>query len=223
MISFSLFRALSLKLRAILVVGGIAAIVRATAFGTTRFSTAAGTRPSPPLPRRTGEQSMRLVRLAPIGALALTMAACGTLRPASVVGGECRVFERPDYVVRGQTRYDQNWNRFQHRGRRGCVRVAAAEATVASAGATRRDQASRARQEDAVKPDWPHQERRVAERQRSVFSNGDDANGGAIGSCCAGKPTRSCRRTTRSHRRAAGETATSALLVVLKPHLTRRS
>ncbi len=52
---------------------------------------------------------MRLVRLAPIGALALTMAACGTLRPASVVGGECRVFERPEYVVLGQTRYDQNW------------------------------------------------------------------------------------------------------------------
>ena len=52
---------------------------------------------------------MRLVRLAPIGALALTMAACGALRPASVGGGECRVFERPDYAVLGQTRYDQNW------------------------------------------------------------------------------------------------------------------
>ena len=52
---------------------------------------------------------MRLVRLAPIGALALTVAACGTLRPASVVGGECRVFERPEYAVFGRTRYDQNW------------------------------------------------------------------------------------------------------------------
>ena len=52
---------------------------------------------------------MRLVQLAPIGALALTVAACGTLRPASVGGGECRVFERPDYAVLGQTRYDQNW------------------------------------------------------------------------------------------------------------------
>ena len=37
------------------------------------------------------------------------MAACGTLRPASVGGGECRVFERPEYAVLGQTRYDQNW------------------------------------------------------------------------------------------------------------------
>jgi len=46
---------------------------------------------------------MRLVRLAPIGALALTVAACGTLRPASVGGGECRVFERPEYAVLGQT------------------------------------------------------------------------------------------------------------------------
>jgi hypothetical protein len=52
---------------------------------------------------------MRLVRLAPIGVLALTMAACGTLRPASVGGGECRVFERPEYAVLGRTRYDQNW------------------------------------------------------------------------------------------------------------------
>jgi hypothetical protein len=52
---------------------------------------------------------MRLVRLAPIGALALTVTACGTLRPASVASGECRVFERPDYVVLGQSRYDQNW------------------------------------------------------------------------------------------------------------------
>ena len=52
---------------------------------------------------------MRLVRLAPIGALALTVTACGTLRPASVGGGECRVFERPEYAVLGRTRYDQNW------------------------------------------------------------------------------------------------------------------
>ena len=52
---------------------------------------------------------MQLVRLAPIGVLALTVAACGTLRPASVGGGECRVFERPEYAVLGQTRYDQNW------------------------------------------------------------------------------------------------------------------
>ena len=52
---------------------------------------------------------MQLVRLAPIGVLALTMAACGTLRPASVGGGECRVFERPEYAVLGQTGYDQNW------------------------------------------------------------------------------------------------------------------
>jgi hypothetical protein len=52
---------------------------------------------------------MRLVRLAPVGVLALTVTACGTLRPASVGGGECRVFERPKYAVLGQTRYDQNW------------------------------------------------------------------------------------------------------------------
>ena len=52
---------------------------------------------------------MRLVRLAPIGALALTVTVCGMLRRASVGGGECRVFERPEYVVLAQTPYDQNW------------------------------------------------------------------------------------------------------------------
>jgi hypothetical protein len=47
--------------------------------------------------------------LTPIGALALTVTACGTLRPASVGGGECQVFEQPEYAVLGQSRYDQNW------------------------------------------------------------------------------------------------------------------
>jgi hypothetical protein len=38
------------------------------------------------------------------------LAACsGNSLPASVLGGECKVFERPEYVVRGAKRYDQNW------------------------------------------------------------------------------------------------------------------
>jgi hypothetical protein len=42
--------------------------------------------------------------------LALALAGCATNpKPASVAGGECRVFERPPYVVLGQTNYDQNW------------------------------------------------------------------------------------------------------------------
>lgn len=37
------------------------------------------------------------------------LAACGTNRPASVLGGECRIFERPDYEVQGKRKYDQDW------------------------------------------------------------------------------------------------------------------
>lgn len=33
----------------------------------------------------------------------------GSNRPASVSGGECRVFERPTYVVLGKTQHDQDW------------------------------------------------------------------------------------------------------------------
>ena len=52
---------------------------------------------------------MQLKQLVALSVLALTMAACGTSKPASVSGGECRVFERPQYVVLGRTSYDQNW------------------------------------------------------------------------------------------------------------------
>ncbi len=130
---------------------------------------------------------MRLVRLAPIGALALTMAACGTLRPASVGGGECRVFERPEYAVLGQTRYDQNWIDSN------------TEAGVAACGWQRpkpRPQAlgrpagakhHGAREKEAAGPDRPHQASRCAERQCSIFGTGGDTNAGAaIGSCRAG-------------------------------------
>jgi hypothetical protein len=40
----------------------------------------------------------------------VVIAGCaGTNLPGSVKGGECRVFERPEYSVRGAKRYDQNW------------------------------------------------------------------------------------------------------------------
>jgi hypothetical protein len=38
------------------------------------------------------------------------LAGCsGTNLPASVLGGECKVFERPEYVIKGAKRYDQRW------------------------------------------------------------------------------------------------------------------
>jgi hypothetical protein len=42
--------------------------------------------------------------------LTAALAGCaGTKRPASVAGGECRIFEAPPYEVRGQTSYDQDY------------------------------------------------------------------------------------------------------------------
>jgi hypothetical protein len=40
----------------------------------------------------------------------VVIAGCsGIPLPASVRDGECKVFERPEFVVRGAKRYDQNW------------------------------------------------------------------------------------------------------------------
>lgn len=53
---------------------------------------------------------MLLKRLGLLLLIALTVTACaGTNLPASVSGGECRVFEAPPYAVRGAARYDQRW------------------------------------------------------------------------------------------------------------------
>jgi hypothetical protein len=39
----------------------------------------------------------------------LALAGCASSRVASVSGGECRVFERPQYQVLGRADYDQRW------------------------------------------------------------------------------------------------------------------
>jgi hypothetical protein len=39
----------------------------------------------------------------------VTAGCAGLPLPASVKGGECKVFDRPEYEVRGARRYDQNW------------------------------------------------------------------------------------------------------------------
>lgn len=39
----------------------------------------------------------------------LMLAGCQTIGPASVKGGECRIFERPQFAVRGLRPYDQDW------------------------------------------------------------------------------------------------------------------
>lgn len=37
------------------------------------------------------------------------VAACGQSGPASIAGGECKIFEPPQYEVRGARAYDQDW------------------------------------------------------------------------------------------------------------------
>lgn len=50
-----------------------------------------------------------IARLALLCLAGLVLAGCQTTGPASVKGGECRIFERPEYAVRGKRRYDQDW------------------------------------------------------------------------------------------------------------------
>lgn len=39
----------------------------------------------------------------------MLLTGCASNLPASVAGGECRVFQAPDYAIRGKTQVDQNW------------------------------------------------------------------------------------------------------------------
>lgn len=50
-----------------------------------------------------------ILRLVLIGLVSFMLAGCQTIGPASVKGGECRIFERPEYAVRGKRPYDQDW------------------------------------------------------------------------------------------------------------------
>ncbi|UPJ31594.1 hypothetical protein [Bradyrhizobium sp. CW1] len=50
-----------------------------------------------------------MIRFALIGLLMLLLAGCASKGPASIAGGECRIFERPQYEVRGKRDYDQDW------------------------------------------------------------------------------------------------------------------
>jgi hypothetical protein len=42
-------------------------------------------------------------------ALCLVLSGCGTLAPASVAGGECKIFRDPGFAVRGRRLRDSQW------------------------------------------------------------------------------------------------------------------
>lgn len=44
-----------------------------------------------------------------LAALGTSLTACATSQPASVKGGECRVFTAPLYAIRGVDKYSQDW------------------------------------------------------------------------------------------------------------------
>jgi len=50
-----------------------------------------------------------IARLAILALAALPLGACQHTQQGSVAGGECKVFERPGYAIRGLRPYDQNW------------------------------------------------------------------------------------------------------------------
>ena len=50
-----------------------------------------------------------IARLAIVAAAASLIGACQTTGVGSVRGGECKIFERPQYVVLGKRPYDQDW------------------------------------------------------------------------------------------------------------------
>lgn len=50
-----------------------------------------------------------IVRIGIVCLLALGAAGCAAKGPASIAGGECKIFERPEYAVRGKRPYDQDW------------------------------------------------------------------------------------------------------------------
>lgn len=61
------------------------------------------------LPLRMPRLSQRLLSFVMLGVSVAIAGCAGNSLPASVVGGECKVFERPEYAVRGKRRYDQDW------------------------------------------------------------------------------------------------------------------
>lgn len=86
-----------------------------------------------------------MIRSITIAAIALLLAGCGHRGPASIAGGECRIFEAPPYEVRGRRAYDQDWIDSQVEGgvggchwKRPAPRPAAIEATAPASSAASR-------------------------------------------------------------------------------------
>ena len=62
-----------------------------------------------------------MIRLTMLMVVGFTLSACASIGPASVAGGECRVFHDPGFAVRGKRLQDAQWiGRTQEVGIRVC-------------------------------------------------------------------------------------------------------
>ena len=52
---------------------------------------------------------MNIPNILSICFVSILISGCAGSLPASVSGGECKVFAPPDYAIRGKTQVDQNW------------------------------------------------------------------------------------------------------------------
>lgn len=81
-----------------------------------------------------------MTRILIILVAASMLGGCAAKGPASIAGGECKIFERPEYAVRGAKPYDQDWIDSQVEGGvGGCgwKRPAARPASIDGSPATR--------------------------------------------------------------------------------------
>lgn len=64
---------------------------------------------------------MIIIRYFIVLSAALTLAGCASTGPASVAGGDCKVFHDPGFAVRGRRLQDSQWiGRTQETGIRVC-------------------------------------------------------------------------------------------------------
>lgn len=104
-----------------------------------------------------------MLKLIPVLLLAALLGGCETTSTVSIAGGECKVFERPAFAVRGLARYDQSWINRQVEGgvgacgwKRPAPRPAELDAEPARKVAPApKNRGVVARVKDAAKSIWP--------------------------------------------------------------------
>jgi hypothetical protein len=52
---------------------------------------------------------MRLISITATIAIGLALSGCATMKPASITGGECKIFHDPGFAVRGKRLKDSQW------------------------------------------------------------------------------------------------------------------